>query len=79
MNRVIQFSFFLGRYSFGNTMADEFSLLKCSNIGCRETFKWREHLRRHKTKCSFTPKEVTFLSCLLPVCFEISEIHVVNA
>ena len=39
-------------------MADEFSLLKCSNIGCRETFKWREQLRRHKTKCSFTPKEV---------------------
>ena len=39
-------------------MANEFSLLKCSNIGCRETFKWREQLRCHKTKCSFTPKEV---------------------
>ena len=30
-------------------------LVKCKNIGCSETFKYREQLRRHVAKCNASP------------------------
>lgn len=29
------------------------SQLSCKNIGCRQSFKWRQQLKRHKVKCSY--------------------------
>ena len=29
------------------------SLLSLKNIGCRQSFKWRQQLKRHKAKCSY--------------------------
>ena len=31
------------------------ALVKCKNIGCSETFKYREQLQRHVAKCNASP------------------------